>query len=383
MPIINDLYYVGVFDRRDTLFEAQYPVPDGISYNSYVLMDDRVAVFDTVDGAYTEEWLGRLHDILQGRTPDYLIVSHMEPDHSAGIAAFAARYPKAMIFASHKAFQIMRSYYGDAYETRQRVIVDGDTLTLGRHELTFYSAPMVHWPEVTVTYDRTDGTLFSADAFGRFGPLDDTYPWDDEAARYYFGIVGKFGSQVTALLKKLAKLPIARICPLHGPTLTDIPHALARYTLWASYRPEKRGTVIAYASVYGHTAAVVNELRAMLKDEVVTYDLVTCDMTKAVADAFRYDTLIVAAATYNMDVFPPMRTFLHHLKAREFQQRTVGFIENGTWAPMAATVMRRLLEKCDALDLPSENVTVRGTLDTLSREKLRALAAEINERHDK
>ncbi len=382
MNFPNDLRYIGVNDRTTDLFEGQYVIPDGISYNSYVLLDNNIAVIDTADDRFVDEWLGNLSNTLDGRTPDYLLIEHMEPDHSAGIRRFAAAYPEATIVASKKAFDMMNAFYGEAFDDRRLVVSDSDTLTLGRHKLTFIAAPMVHWPEVMMIYDRTDNTLFSADGFGRFGALDREAAWDDEAARYYIGIVGKYGAQVQAVLKKAAALRIDRICPLHGPMLEGdaMAHALALYDTWSSYRPEKRAVTIAYTSIYGHTAEAVRALCEMLNGEVLVYDLARCDIHEAIAAAFRCDALVLATTTYNMDIFPPMYSFLHALSARGFQNRTVSLIENGSWAPMAAAVMRRLLEKCRDLRLDDEAVTIRGSLDTFSREKLRALAARLNER---
>ncbi|MBQ3068416.1 MAG: FprA family A-type flavoprotein [Clostridia bacterium] len=382
MNLTDSLVYIGVNDHITDLFEGQFPVPDGISYNSHVLLDDKIAVIDTADDRFVDEWLCNLESALQGRSPSYLLVEHMEPDHSAGIRRFAAEWPEAVIVASKKAFDMMDNFYGESFDGRRRIVTDGDTLSLGRHELCFVAAPMVHWPEVMMIYDRTDRTLFSADGFGRFGALDREVAWDDEAARYYFGIVGKFGAQVQAVLKKAATLPIDRICPLHGPMLEGdaIQNALRLYDTWSSYRPEKRAVMIAYTSVYGHTKEVVEELKAMLNGEVTVWDLSRCDMTAAIAEAFRSDAVVLATTTYNMDIFPPMRAFLRGLSARQYQSRSVSLIENGSWAPMAAAVMRRMLEKCRDLTVDEDTVTVRGSLNTLSREKLRALAARLNER---
>jgi len=382
MNLTDSLVYIGVNDHITDLFEGQFPVPDGISYNSHVLLDDKIAVIDTADDRFVDEWLCNLKSALQGRTPSYLLVEHMEPDHSAGIRRFAAEWPEAVIVASKKAFDMMDNFYGESFDGRRRIVADGDTLSLGRHELCFVAAPMVHWPEVMMIYDRTDRTLFSADGFGRFGALDREVAWDDEAARYYFGIVGKFGAQVQAVLKKAAALPIDRICPLHGPMLEGdaIQNALRLYDTWSSYRPEKRAVMLAYTSVYGHTKEVVEELGAMLNGEVTVWDLSRCEMTAAIAEAFRSDAVVLATTTYNMDIFPPMRAFLRGLSARQYQSRSVSLIENGSWAPMAAAVMRRTLEKCRDLTVDEDTVTVRGSLNTLSREKLRALAARLNER---
>ena len=382
MNLTDSLVYIGVNDHITDLFEGQFPVPDGISYNSHVLLDDKIAVIDTADDRFVDEWLCNLKSVLQGRAPSYLLVEHMEPDHSAGIRRFAAEWPEAVIVASKKAFDMMDGFYGESFDGRRQIVSDGDTLSLGRHELCFVAAPMVHWPEVMMIYDRTDRTLFSADGFGRFGALDREVAWNDEAARYYFGIVGKFGAQVQAVLKKAAALSIDRICPLHGPMLEGdaIQNALRLYDTWSSYRPEKRAVMIAYTSVYGHTKEVVEELKAMLNGEFTVWDLSRCEMTAAIAEAFRSDAVVLATTTYNMDIFPPMRAFLRGLSARQYQKRSVSLIENGSWAPMAAAVMRRMLEKCRDLTVDEDAVTVRGSLNTLSREKLRALAARLNER---
>lgn len=382
MTVTNDCMYVGVNDRAITLFEGQYPVQHGMTYNSYVILDSDIAVMDTVDKAFGEEWMTRLASVLQGREPSYLIVQHMEPDHSSNIARFTAAYPRAVVVASAKAFDMMKTFYGDAYENRRIVIKEGDTLSLGRHQLHFVAAPMVHWPEVMVTYDATDKVLFSADAFGTFGALDAPQEWEAEARRYYIGIVGKYGAQVQTLLKKAAALEIETVAPLHGPVLKgeDIAKAVELYQLWSSYQPEEHGAVLAYTSVYGNTEEAVKALAAKLNCKTVLYDLARTDMTQAVADAFRYDTLVLATTTYNAEVFPFMATFLKHLTGRNFQNRTVAFIENGSWAPMAAKKMREALDGCRDLHFTEQTVTVRSALDATSAAQIDALAKELNEK---
>lgn len=381
MNITHDIRFIGVNDRTIDLFEGQYPVPHGMSYNSYVLLDGKVAVMDTVDAHFTEEWLDRLHEVLGERQPDYLIVQHMEPDHSAGIAQFMERYPQAVVVASDKAFRMMRQFFKTDFADRRIVVGEGDTLPLGTHTLQFLTAPMVHWPEVLVTYDRTDRVLFSADAFGKFGTWDTEEDWACEARRYYIGIVGKYGVQVQALLKKAAALDIDILCPLHGPVLTaPLTPYLSLYQTWSSYTPESEGVVIAYASVYGHTRAAAEQLAQQLRadgTQTVLYDLTRCDLSEAVEDAFRYGKLVLASVTYNADIFPCMRDFLHRLTERSFQNRTVALIENGSWAPTAAKAMRSLLEGCKNLTWADTVVTVRSALDDSSRAALEALAREL------
>ena len=381
MNITHDIRFVGVNDRTIDLFEGQYPVPHGMSYNSYVLLDGKVAVMDTVDAHFTEEWLGRLQEVLGERQPDYLIVQHMEPDHSAGIAQFMERYPQAVVVASDKAFRMMRQFFGTDFADRRIVVGEGDTLPLGTHTLQFLTAPMVHWPEVLVTYDRTDRVLFSADAFGKFGTWDTEEDWACEARRYYIGIVGKYGVQVQALLKKAAALDIDILCPLHGPVLTaPLTPYLSLYQTWSSYTPESEGVVIAYASVYGHTRAAAEQLAQQLRadgTQTVLYDLTRCDLSEAVEDAFRYGKLVLASVTYNADIFPCMRDFLHRLTERSFQNRMVALIENGSWAPTAAKTMRSLLEGCKNLTWADTVVTIRSALDDTSRAALEALAREL------
>ena len=382
MFITNDIRYIGVNDHRIDLFEGQYRVPNGMSYNSYVILDEKVAVFDTVDAAFTHEWLDNLQAALQGRQPDYLIVQHMEPDHSANIHRFAQAYPNAVVVATAKAFQMMTQFFGTDYADRRLVVGEGDTLSLGKHTLTFVTAPMVHWPEVMVTYDSTDKVLFSADAFGKFGALDVEEEWACEARRYYIGIVGKYGVQVQALLKKAANLDIAAICPLHGPVLTEnLGYYLDLYNTWSSYQAEEEGIVIAYTSVYGNTKRAVLQLAEMLRQngcpKVVINDLARCDMHEAVEDAFRYSKLVLATTTYNADVFPFMREFIHHLTERGFSNRTVALIENGSWAPMAAKVMTRMLEGCKNLTFADTVVKIHSALNAVSRQQLNDLATEL------
>ena len=384
MKITNDILYVGVNDHQVDLFEGQYVVPNGMAYNSYVILDEKVAVMDTVDANFTDEWLANVKEALGGRTPDYLIVQHMEPDHSANIQNFVNAYPSAQVVANQKTFTMMENFFEDMdLEGRKVVVKDGESLTLGKHVLTFVFAPMVHWPEVMVTYDSTDKVLFSADGFGKFGALDVEEEWDCEARRYYIGIVSKYGAQVQAVLKKAAGLSIECICPLHGPVLTGdgIKNALEKYQIWSTYAVEDRGVTIAYASIYGHTAAAALELADMLEDAGITvekFDLARDDMAEAVECAFRYDRLVLAASTYNNDVFPFMRTFIDHLTARNFQSRTVAFIENGSWAPAAQKVMRAMLENCKNLSYANNNVTIRSALNDQSSAALTALAQELS-----
>ena len=348
MHIANDIRYVGVNDHEIDLFEGQYAVPNGMAYNSYAVIDEKIAVMDSVDRHFAGEWLEHIGQMLGERKPDYLVVQHMEPDHSGSIEAFMNAYPEAVIVSSAKAFAMMQAFFGEDYAQRRLVVGEGGTLALGRHTLRFFAAPMVHWPEVLVTYDALDKVLFSADAFGKFGALDVQEDWADEARRYYIGIVGKYGAQVQALLKKLAGLDVQTICPLHGPVLTgDLAPYLKLYDTWSSYRPESRGVVIACASIYGGTMQAAKLLAEKLKaqgETVVLYDLARCDMAQAVSDAFRYDRLVLASATYNADLFPFMRTFIHKLTERGFKGRTVALMESGAWAPMAAKVMRGMLE---------------------------------------
>ena len=382
MYITDDIRYIGVNDHDVDLFEGQYAVPNGIAYNSYVILDEKIAVMDTVDQNFTHPWLDNLASVLQGRTPDYLIVQHMEPDHAANVDKFLQLYPSATVVASAKAFAMMRGFFGTDYADRRIVVGEGDTLSLGKHTLAFVAAPMVHWPEVIVTYDVHDKVLFSADGFGKFGALDVQEPWEDEARRYFIGIVGKYGPQVQALLKKAATLDIRKICPLHGPVLTEnLGHYLNLYDIWSSYRVESEGIVVAYTSVYGNTKAAAELLAERLKakgaPEVVVHDLARCDMAAAVADAFRFGKLVLATTTYNADIFPQMKTFLHALTERRFQGRTVGLIENGSWAPMAAKIMKNILAEGKDLRFADTTVTVRSALNEESRQQLEALADEL------
>lgn len=383
MKITENIGYIGVNDHKIDLFEGQYAVPNGMAYNSYVVFGEKIAVMDTVDRNFTDEWLENLDRALAGRTPDYLVVQHMEPDHSSGILCFAERYPRAVIVASIKAFMMMKSFFGTDFADRRLVMGDGDTLPLGGRTLTFYTAPMVHWPEVIVTYDDAERTLFSADGFGKFGALDTEEDWACEARRYYFGIVGKYGVQVQSLLKKLSGLVIDRICPLHGPVLEDnLGYYLKLYDTWSSYRAESSGVLIAYTSVYGHTAAAVDELKTLLEQKgckVSVTDLARDDMAEAVEDAFRYDRLVLATTTYNADIFPFMRTFIEHLTERGWRERTVGLIENGSWAPTAAKVMHGMLEKSKGVRFTETTVQIRSAMDADSRSQLSALADELAE----
>lgn len=382
MFVTEDIRYIGVNDHDVDLFEGQYTVENGMSYNSYVILDEKVAVMDTVDAHFGVEWLQNLETELNGRRPDYLVVQHMEPDHSANIAVFMETYPEAQIVSSAKAFVMMQQFFGTDFPERKVVVGEGSTLKLGRHTLTFVTAPMVHWPEVIVTYDSTDKVLFSADGFGKFGALDVEEDWADEARRYYIGIVGKYGAQVQALLKKAAALDIAIICPLHGPVLNEnLGYYLDKYNTWSSYAVEDEGVVIAYTSVYGHTKEAVEELAEKLNQRgcpnVVVADLARCDMAEAVADAFRYSKLVLATTTYNATIFPHMQNFIDHLTARNYQGRTVGMIENGAWAPMAAKVMKKMLETSKNLTYTDATVTVKCALNDASRAQIDALADEL------
>ena len=382
MFVTEDIRYIGVNDHDVDLFEGQYTVENGMSYNSYVILDEKVAVMDTVDAHFGVEWLQNLETELNGRRPDYLVVQHMEPDHSANIAVFMETYPEAQIVSSAKAFVMMQQFFGTDFPERKVVVGEGSTLKLGRHTLTFVTAPMVHWPEVIVTYDSTDKVLFSADGFGKFGALDVEEDWEDEARRYYIGIVGKYGAQVQALLKKAAALDIAIICPLHGPVLNEnLGYYLDKYNTWSSYAVEDEGVVIAYTSVYGHTKEAVEELAEKLNQRgcpnVVVADLARCDMAEAVADAFRYSKLVLATTTYNATIFPHMQNFIDHLTARNYQGRTVGMIENGAWAPMAAKVMKKMLETSKNLTYTDTTVTVKCAVNDASRAQIDALADEL------
>ena len=382
MFVTEDIRYIGVNDHDVDLFEGQYTVENGMSYNSYVILDEKVAVMDTVDAHFGVEWLQNLATELNGRRPDYLVVQHMEPDHSANIAVFMETYPEAQIVSSAKAFVMMQQFFGTDFPERKVVVGEGSTLKLGRHTLTFVTAPMVHWPEVIVTYDSTDKVLFSADGFGKFGALDVEEDWADEARRYYIGIVGKYGAQVQALLKKAAALDIAIICPLHGPVLNEnLGYYLDKYNTWSSYAVEDEGVVIAYTSIYGHTKEAVEELAEKLNQRgcpnVVVADLARCDMAEVVADAFRYSKLVLATTTYNATIFPHMQSFIDHLTARNYQGRTVGMMENGAWAPMAAKVMKKMLETSKNLTYTDTTITVKCALNDASRAQIDALADEL------
>ncbi len=382
MFITNDIQYIGVNDHKVDLFEGQYTVPNGMSYNSYAILDEKIAILDTVDVNFTHEWLDNLQNVLDGRQPDYLIVQHMEPDHSANIVNFVKAYPAARIVSSAKAFAMMKNFFGTDFADRQIVVGEGDTLSLGKHELTFVTAPMVHWPEVIVTYDSTDKVLFSADGFGKFGALDVEEDWACEARRYYIGIVGKYGAQVQNLLKKAAGLDIQIICPLHGPILKEnLEYYLGLYNTWSSYQPEEEGIVIAYTSVYGNTKKAVLQLAEKLKangcPKVVVNDLARCDMAEAVEDAFRYSKLVLATTTYNAEIFPFMREFINHLVERNYSNRTVALIENGSWAPLAAKVMRGMLEKSKNLTFTETTVKILSALNEESTAQLDALAEEL------
>ena len=382
MTITNDIRYAGVNDHQVDLFEGQYTVPNGMAYNSYVILDEKIAVMDTVDQHFQHEWLDNLAVILGGRKPDYLVVQHMEPDHSANIASFLNAYPEAAVVANAKTFAMIDQFFGPGLCENKVVVKDGESLSLGKHTLTFVFAPMVHWPEVMVTYDSTDKVLFSADGFGKFGALDVSENWADEARRYYIGIVGKYGAQVQNLLKKAAALEIEKICPLHGPVLEEnLGEALELYNTWSSYAVESEGVMIAYTSVYGHTGKAVELLAEKLRlggcPKVVVHDLARCDMAQAVADAFRYGKLVLATTTYNADIFPFMRTFIEHLIERNFQNRTVALIENGSWAPMAAKVMKGLFEKSKNLIFAGAPITIRSALSAENREQLNELSKEL------
>ncbi len=379
MQITQDIRYIGVNDHEIDLFEGQYIVPNGMAYNSYVIMDEKIAVIDTVDARFMPQWLQNLDRELAGRQPDYLIVQHMEPDHSGDILSFTARYPDAQVVASAKAFAIMQQFFGAEIAPNRLMVKEGDTLSLGRHTLTFVAAPMVHWPEVMVTYDATDRVLFSADGFGKFGALDVEEDWACEARRYYFGIVGKYGAQVQALLKKAATLDIETICPLHGPILKEnLGYYLGLYDTWSSYGVESDGIVIAYTSMYGNTKKAVEmlaeELRARGCPKVTVNDLARCDMAEAVEDAFRYGTLVLATTTYNNGIFPFMREFIHHLTERNFQNRTVALIENGSWAPQAAKVMKELFADSKGITFADPTVRILSAPNAETKAAIKELA---------
>ena len=382
MKITDDIRYLGVNDHEIDLFEGQYPVPHGVSYNSYAILDQKTAVLDTVDRRFTDSWLANVRALFPGKAPDYLVVHHVEPDHAANVARFLEEYPSTTVVASAKAFTMLKNFFGKDYEDRRVVVREGSVLELGKHTLTFVAAPMVHWPEVMVSYDACDKVLFSADGFGKFGALDIEEPWDDEARRYFIGIVGKYGPQVQMLLKKAASLDIQKICPLHGPVLTeDLSHYLSLYDTWSSYRPEASGITIAYTSVYGHTKDAVLKLADTLKaqgvQKIALYDLARCDLSQAVADAFRHDRLVLATTTYNMDIFPFMRSFIEHLTERNFQNRTVALIENGSWAPVAAKTMTALLASSKELHFTTNSLTIHSALSQENLAQLTALAQEL------
>ena len=382
MTITNDIKYIGVNDHKIDLFEGQYVVPNGMSYNSYAIIDEKIAIMDTVDAAFTHEWLDNIQGALGNRKPDYLVVQHMEPDHSANIANFIKNYPDATVVSSAKAFQMMKGFFGTDFADNRMVVGEGDTLSLGKHTLTFVTAPMVHWPEVIVTYDSTDKVLFSADGFGKFGALDVDEDWACEARRYYIGIVGKYGAQVQNLLKKAAGLDIQTICPLHGPVLSEnLGYYIDLYNTWSSYQPEEEGIVIAYTSVYGNTKKAVLRLADRLKEngcpKVVVNDLARCDMAEAVEDAFRYSKIVLATTTYNSEIFPFMREFINHLTERNFSNRTVALVENGSWAPLAAKVMKGMLGNCKNLSFAETSVKIMSALNEESSAQIDALADEL------
>lgn len=382
MTISNDIQYIGVNDHKIDLFEGQYIVPNGMAYNSYVIIDEKIAVMDSVDQNFGEEWLENLGKVLKGRKPDYLIIQHMEPDHSANIAKFMETYPKAMVIASRMAFTMMKNYFGTDYAERRIAVGEGDQLSLGKHQLTFVAAPMVHWPEVIMTYDAADKVLFSADAFGKFGALDIKEDWACEARRYYIGIVGKYGQQVQALLAKAAGLDIKAICPLHGPVLTEnLESYMKLYEIWSSYQVESEGVLIAYTSVYGHTREAVELLAEKLREKgcpkVIVTDLARCDMAEVVEDAFRYGKIVLATTTYNAEIFPFMREFIHHLVERNYQNRTVGLIESGSWAPQAAKVMRNLLADSKDLTFTDTTVKIVCAMNEENKQQIEAMAEEL------
>ena len=383
MEITKDIVYLGVNDHAVDLFESQYSVPNGMAYNSYLIMDDQTVVMDTVDAHFTDEWITKIAAALGDRAPDYLVVQHMEPDHAGSIDAFAQAYPTTKIVSSAKAFVMMQQFFGTDYADRRIVVKEGDTLPLGHHTLHFVTAPMVHWPEVVMTYDDADKVLFSADAFGKFGALDVEEEWLPEARRYFIGIVGKYGVQVQTVLKKAAGLDIETICSLHGPILhkEQLADVLAAYDTWSAYRPETDGVLVAYTSIYGHTADAAEQLAEELRtkgQQVVVMDLARCDMAEAVAQAFRFSKLVLATPTYNGDVFPFTKTFIEHLTERNYQNRTVALMENGSWAPTAARVMRKMFEASKNLTILDETVTVKGSLDDASTAQLHALADALS-----
>lgn len=382
MDVTNDIRYIGVNDHDIDLFEGQYIVPEGMAYNSYVIIDEKIAVMDTVSADFGEEWLASLENVLGGRKPDYLIIHHMEPDHSANIDKFISAYPEAAVVGNAKTFEMIDQFFGSGLCKNKLAVKNGDTLSLGRHELTFLFAPMVHWPEVMMSYDAADKALFSADAFGKFGALDcQDKEWDCEARRYYMGIVGKYGMQVQAVLKKAAALDIKTICPLHGPVLTgNLSHYMSLYDIWSSYGVESEGVCIAYTSVYGNTNRAAELLAKKLEErgcKAAISDLARCDMAEAVEDAFRYGKLVLATTTYNADIFPFMRQFIDHLTERNYQNRTIGFIENGTWAPAAAKIMKAMFEKSRNINYIDTTVTLRSAMTEENAEAIDRMAEEL------
>ena len=382
MEIASNIFYVGVNDHLTDLFEGQYKVPLGMSYNSYLIKDEKIAVMDSVDIRFFDEWISNIDRLLLGSEPDYIVVQHMEPDHSSSLFRFTEKYKNATVVASKSAFNMMRGFFGSDFADRRLIVGEGDTLSLGERALTFVTAPMVHWPEVIVSYEAKDGILFSADGFGKFGALDYEDEWACEARRYYFGIVGKYGAQVQALLKKAAALKINKICPLHGPVLTEnIEYYINLYDTWSSYRPEDEGVTIAYTSVYGNTKAAVELLTEKLKEygveKISVSDLARCDMAEAVEDAFRYDRLVLATTTYNGDVFPFMKEFINHLTERGYKNRKIALIENGTWAPTAAKIMERMLEGCQNIEMISARPKILSSLSDTSKAEIDALAKEL------
>ena len=382
MTISDDILYIGVNDYKTDLFEGQYPVPDGMAYNSYVVIDDKTAVFDTVDEKFGDEWLLNVEKVLNGREPDYLIVSHMEPDHSANILRFAEKYKNAVIVSNAKSFVMMKNFFGKDFADRRKEVTDGDTLKLGKHELTFVTAPMVHWPEVIMTYESTEKVLFSADAFGEFGANGGDFDGTDEARRYYFGIVGKYGAQVLAVLKKASALDIKTVCPLHGEVLTgeNVSLFIDLYKKWASYTPDREGVIIAYTSVYGHTEKAVKLLKKELEEKgcpVCVFDLARSDMFKAISEALSYEKVVFATTTYNGDIFPFMKTFMDGLVERNFQNKKVAFIENGSWAPVATRIMKTKLEKCKNIVYTENGVTILSALNENSENAVKSLADEL------
>lgn len=385
MHISDTIRYIGVNDHQIDLFEGQYVVENGMAYNSYLILDEKTLVMDTVDAHFSEAWLANLKKELNGRTPDYLMIQHMEPDHSGSIAAFMETYPDAQIIASAMAFKFMKQFYGSDYPERKKVAAEGDTLNLGSHILQFIGAPMVHWPEVLVTYETSEQVLFSADGFGKFGALDTEEDWACEARRYYIGIVGKYGMQVQALIKKLDGVPLSAICPLHGPVLKDnLEYYLGLYNTWSSYGVETEGVMIAYTSVYGHTKEaaelLASELETLGCPKVAVNDLARCDMAEAVEDAFRYGKIVLATTTYNMEIFPPMREFIHELTERNFQNRTIALIENGSWAPAAAKIMKEQLSSCKNLSFTGTNVRILSALTEENKEQIKTMAKELLEK---